>query len=195
MSDQPGTENFDTDLGSMSLDDDVDAGQGQPDLLDSSEGDNLPATPPDQQPRATEWGTTAAEQAQDETIDQRIAQEVPDPDSAYGAPDNESGMDEDPNGDTVGGDDPDAIPASDDFLGEPSGDLDVDGDVDSDVDGSTLTTPDEGARPDEEATLVGDDGQDRAGEVAAGSSPAGSPQAGSADIETAEESAMRIVEE
>ncbi len=93
MSDQPGTESFDDDLGSVSLDDAVDAGSGEPDLLDSSEGDNLPATPPDQQSRATEWGTTASEQAQGETIDQRIAQEEPDPDSAYGAPDNESGLD------------------------------------------------------------------------------------------------------
>ena len=190
MSDQPGTENFDDDLGSMSLDDSVDAGQGQPDLLDSSEGDNLPATPPDQQPRSTEWGTTGAEQAEDETIDQRIAQEESDPDSAYGAPDNESGLDEDPDGDTVGGDDPDAIPASDDFLG----------DTDTDVQGGSLTTPDEGVRPDEEATLVGDDGDDGASEgvgesTAAGASPSGSPQSGSADTETAEESAMRIVEE
>lgn len=196
MSDQPGTENFDDDLGSMSLDDGVDAGQGQPDLLDSSEGDNLPATPPDQQPRGTEWGTTRAEQAQDETIDQRIAQEESDPDSAYGAPDNESGLDEDARGgDTVGGDDPDAIPASDDFLGDP--------DTGTDVDGSSLTTPDEGARPDDEATLVGDDGgngddgegEGVGGSTAAGSSPSGSPQSGSADTETAEESAMRIVEE
>ena len=40
----------------------------------------------------------------DETIDERIRQEVPDPDSAYGAPDNESGLDDD----RVGGDDPDS---------------------------------------------------------------------------------------
>lgn len=115
MSDQPGTESFDDDLGSMSLDDSVDAGGGQPDLLDSSEGDNLPVSPPDLQPRNTEWGTTASEQAQEETIDQRIAQEEPDPDSAYGAPDNESGLDGEAR---VGGDDPDAIPAQDDFLGD-----------------------------------------------------------------------------
>ena len=35
---------------------------------------------------------------------------MPDPDTAYGAPDNESGLD-DVEGDMVGGDDPDAIPA------------------------------------------------------------------------------------
>ncbi|EAQ00190.1 adenosine deaminase [Janibacter sp. HTCC2649] len=137
MSDQTGTESFDDDLGSVSLDDAVDAGSGEPDLLDSSEGDNLPATPPDQQSRATEWGTTAAEQAQGDSIDQRIAQEESDPDSAYGAPDNESGLDGP--SDEVGGDDVDAIDAADDFLGDSA--------------------------------------------------------AGSADAETAEESAMRIVEE
>lgn len=166
MSDQPGTESFDDDLGSVSLDDAVDAGSGEPDLLDASEGDNLPATPPDQQSRATEWGTTASEQALGDSIDQRIAQEESDPDSAYGAPDNESGLDEPAD---VGGDDPDAIPASEDFLGEPSGDLD----------GGSLTSPDEGAREDDESALVGDDGTG----------------SGSGDAESAEESAMRIVEE
>jgi hypothetical protein len=93
MSDQPGTESFEDDLGSYSLDDAVDAGEGQEDLLDSSEGDNEPWSPPDQQSRATEWGTTASEQHQEESIEQRIRQEVPDPDSAYGAPDDEGGLD------------------------------------------------------------------------------------------------------
>ncbi|GGB74003.1 hypothetical protein N798_05740 [Knoellia flava TL1] len=173
MSDQPGTENFNDDLGSMSLDDGVDAGEGQPDLLDSSEGDNLPVSPPDLQPRNTEWGTTAEEQAQDETIDQRINQEVPDPNSAYGAPDNEGGLDDEPR---VGGDDPDSIPAEEDFLGEPGG---VDG-VD-DVDGGSLTAPDEGLGPDEEKTLVADEGD---------GARHGAPE----DV-SAEESAMHIVEE
>lgn len=174
MSDQPGTENFDTDLGSMSLDDDIDAGSGQPGLLDASEGDNLPVSPPDLQPRNTEWGTTAAEQAQDETIDQRIAQEVPDPDSAYGAPDNEGGLD-DPA--LVGGDDPDAIPASQDFLGEP-GEVPEPGD---ELDAASLTTPDEGVRPDAESTLVAEEGTDY--------------RSGAPEDVSAEESAMHIVEE
>ncbi|MEO6018633.1 MAG: DUF5709 domain-containing protein [Knoellia sp.] len=164
--DQSGTENFDTDLGSMSLDDGVDAGSGEPDLLDSSEGDNLPATPPDQQSRATEWGMTASEQAQGDSIEQRIAQEEPDPDSAYGAPDNESGLD---GPSDIGGDDPDAIPASEDFLGEPS----------EDVDGGSLTAPDEGLRQDDEGSLIGEGGAD----------------SGSLDAESPEESAMRVVEE
>lgn len=61
------------------------------------------------------FGTTAEEQAEEETIEQRIRQEVPDPSTAYGAPDNESGMDPQP---MAGGDDPDAIPAERDFVGE-----------------------------------------------------------------------------
>lgn len=49
-----------------------------------------------------------------ETIEDRIAQEVADPQSAYGAPHNESGLDEE----RVGGDDPDGIDAEDDWLGD-----------------------------------------------------------------------------
>src|SRR5690348_16514574 len=103
MSDQPGTESIEDDLGSYSVDDATDSGSAQEELLDASEGDNEPWSPPDLQPRNTEWGTTASEQAQDETIDQRITQEEPDPGTAYGAPDNESGLDRRP-GDQVGGD-------------------------------------------------------------------------------------------
>lgn len=93
MSDQPGTESFEDDLGSISIDDATDSGSGQDDLLDASEGDNEPWSPPDSQPRNTEWGTTAWEQGQEETIEQRIRQEETDPDSAYGAPDDEGGLD------------------------------------------------------------------------------------------------------
>ena len=57
---------------------------------------------------------TAEEQGRDETIDERILQEEPDPDSAYGAPFNESGLDED----RLGGDDPDSIAAEDDWIGD-----------------------------------------------------------------------------
>jgi hypothetical protein len=128
MSDQPGTESFEDDLGSYSIDDATDSGSAQEELLDASEGDNEPWSPPDSMPRSTEWGTTAWEQHQEETIDQRIAQEVPDPDFAYGAPDNESGLDRDPR-DRVGGDDPDSIAALDDWAGDsevgdtPAGEL------------------------------------------------------------------------
>jgi hypothetical protein len=104
MSDQPGTESIEDDLGSYSVDDAIDSGSGQDELLDASEGDNEPWSPPDQQPRNTEWGTTASEQAQDESIDQRLAQEQPDdqPD-----PQNQ-----------VGGEDTDAIAVLDDWLGD-----------------------------------------------------------------------------
>ena len=40
MSDQPGTESFEDDLGSYSIDDATDSGSGHDDLLDASEGDN-----------------------------------------------------------------------------------------------------------------------------------------------------------
>jgi hypothetical protein len=145
MSDQPGTESFEDDLGSVSLDDGVDAGSGQDELLDSSEGDNEPSSPPDLQPRATEWGTTASEQGQEESIEQRIRQEVPDPDSAYGAPDNEGGLDAEPR---VGGADPDSISANDDFLGDEEVGA---GSV------GQLTDPDEGDRADVDSELVGDE--------------------------------------
>ena len=68
MSDQPGIESLEDDLGSYSVDDAVDAGEGQDELLDSSEGDNEPWSPPDQQSRATEWGTTASEQVTERPV-------------------------------------------------------------------------------------------------------------------------------
>ena len=169
MSDQPGTESFEDDLGSMSIDDATDAGSAQEELLDASEGDNEPWSPPDLQPRNTEWGTTGWEQAQDETIDQRIMQEVPDPATAYGAPDNESGLDEDVR---VGGDDPDGIDADQDFLG----DAEV-----GDAQAGSLTEPDEGVREDQEPELVGEDSTGSGPGDAGGLSP--------------EEQAMHVVED
>ena len=165
MSDQPGTESFEDDLGSVSLDDGVDAGSGQDELLDSSEGDNEPSSPPDLQPRATEWGTTASEQSQEESIEQRIRQEVPDPDSAYGAPDNESGLDDEPR---VGGADPDSISADDDFLGDEEVGA---------AGAGQLTDPDEGEGPDVDSELVGDESD------------------ASGDLLSPEEAAMHVVEE
>ena len=61
MSDQPGRESIDTDLGSFSVDDE-DQLESEDTLVGSDETDDEPYSPPDQQPRATEWGTTAAEQ-------------------------------------------------------------------------------------------------------------------------------------
>ena len=166
MSDQPGTESFDNDLGSYSVDDED---QLQPEDTLEGGGDPLDEgySPPDSQDRRTEWGTTAYEQSQEETIEQRIMQEEPDPDSAYGAPDDEGGLDrENLDEDRVGGDDEDSIPASEDFLGE---------DDRVDTPAGRLVAPDEGAHEDLDAELEADEYADTGGE---------SP----------EESAMRIVE-
>ncbi|WP_338750461.1 DUF5709 domain-containing protein [Janibacter alittae] len=113
------SENLDTDLTSYSLDDEDQldpetamTGSGEqetPDVVDTS------YSPPDSPRGSLAHGTTATEQTQDETIDERIKQELPDPNSAAGAPDNESGLDED----RVGGADPDSIPADQDWSGGP----------------------------------------------------------------------------
>lgn len=138
-------EELNTDTGSYSLDDE-DQLQAEDTLVDRGVEDTLDEgySPPDRARGSQAWGTTAWEQSQDESIEQRIKQEVPDPDSAYGAPDNESGLDR-LDEERVGGDDPDSIEAEDDFLGdggERSG---------------RLVAPDEGMRSDEEKDLVGRD--------------------------------------
>jgi hypothetical protein len=137
MSDQPGRESRDDDLGSYSVDDE-DQLESEDTLIGSDETDDAPWSPPDRQPRSTEWGTTASEQRQEESIEQRIMQEEPDPASAYGAPHNESGMDRDPR-ERVGGDDPDSIDAEDDWVG----DAEV-----GDEQAGQLVAPDEGTRED-----------------------------------------------
>ena len=112
-------EDITTDLGSYSVDDED---QLQPEeTLEEFESDGEAVdpldrgySPPDTDRSGTLWGTTAYEQAHEETIDQRIAQEVPDPDTAYGAPDNESGLDTE----RVGGDDPDAIDPEDEPVSD-----------------------------------------------------------------------------
>ena len=114
---------------------------------------------PSETERGTDaFGTTAYEESQEETIDQRILQEVPDPNSAYGAPDNESGLDTE----RVGGDDPDAIDAEDDWLG--------DNEV-GDARAGRLVADDEGSGEDVEKQLwasdVGVDGAAASAEEAA----------------------------
>lgn len=140
-------ENLDTDTTSYSLDDedqlppeDTLMGTGDPDedVLDAG------YSPPDRLHGSIAHGVTAEEQARDETIDERIRQEVPDPHSAYGAPDNESGLDVD----MVGGDDPDAIPADADWLGGPE----VGGER-----AGRLVDPAEGLAEDHTAEAVGED--------------------------------------
>lgn len=131
-------------LGSYSLDDEdqlqpedtLDAGSeegGVDDVLDRG------FSPPDGARSPHLWGTTAYEQSHEETIEQRIAQEIPDPHSAYGAPDNESGLDVDPR---LGGDDPDSIPADRDWVGDSSEPV------------TRLVAPDEGQGADTERDSV-----------------------------------------
>lgn len=75
-------------------------------------------SPPDRRPVSSEF---ADDDPEEETIDQRIAQEVPEEGTAYGAP--ETGGEDtarDPERELVGGDDPDAIPADQDVLGGPA---------------------------------------------------------------------------
>ncbi len=132
------------DLGSYSLDDED---QLQPeDTLEQDGVDDVldrGYSPPEKLRGSLAHGVTAEEQHRDETIEERIRQEVPDPDTAYGAPENESGPEE-----RVGGDDPDSIAAQDDWIG--------DREVGDDRAGR-LVAPDEGAGLDTEKDLVGDD--------------------------------------
>ena len=151
MSDQP--ENISDDLGEYSVDDED---QLQPeDTLEQEDVDDVldrGYSPADRLQGSLAHGVTAEEQHRDETIDERIRQEVPEEGTAYGAPDNESGLDVD---DRLGGDDPDAIAAEDDWLG--------DGEV-GDARAGRLVAPDEGLGSDDEQDLVGEDvGIDGAG--------------------------------
>ena len=139
-------ENTADDLGDYSLDDED---QLQPeDTLDQEDVDDVldrGYSPPERLHGSLAHGVTAEEQHRDETIDERILQELPDPASAYGAPDNESGLDDD---ERVGGDDPDSISAEDDWLG--------DGEV-GDARAGRLVAPDGGNGIDDEKDLVGED--------------------------------------
>ncbi|MDE9365178.1 DUF5709 domain-containing protein [Luteipulveratus sp. YIM 133132] len=149
MTDHEST-SFESDETTYSLDDE-DQLQPEDTLVDRGTDDALEEgySPPDR-PRP-DYGNTATEQEQGETIEQRIRQEVPDPDTAYGAPENESGLDVE----RVGGDDPDAIDADQDFLG--------DGEVGDDRAGR-LVAEDEGAHEDTEKDMVAQDaGIDGAG--------------------------------
>ncbi len=135
-----GRENLDGEYGTYSLDDE-DQLQPEDTLVGSEDPLDRGYETPERLQGSRSWGLTPAEQRSDETINQRIGQEVPDPQTAYGAPDNESGLDEDPR-DRVGGDDPDSIPADEDWVGESSEPVD------------RLVAPDEGMGPDTEKDLV-----------------------------------------
>ena len=80
-------ENISDDLGDYSLDDE-DQLQPIDTLMDEQGDDVLDAgySPPDTDRGSRMHGVTLEEQHRDETIDQRIEQELPDPNTAYGAP-------------------------------------------------------------------------------------------------------------
>jgi hypothetical protein len=128
-------------LGSYSLDDED---QLQPeDTLDDRGIEDLldEGYSPPERPRGVDaFGTTVAEQRQGESIEQRLAHEVPDPTSAFAH--SLAGSDR------VGGDDPDAIAAEDDFLG---------GDEVGGRRSGRLIAPDEGGHEDTESEMVADD--------------------------------------
>ena len=108
--------------------------RGVADLLDEG------YSPPERPRGVDAFGTTAAEQRQGESIDQRFAHEVPDPSNEFEDPLDESDM--------VGGDDPDAIAAEDDFLG--------DGEV-GDRRSGRLMAPDQGAHEDITSDMLASD--------------------------------------
>lgn len=81
-------------------------------LDDPEAGDDEPWTPPERQPRPAEF----LDETESETIDQRLTQEEPDPGTDYGDP----ALGEPEDEETLGGDDPDAIPADQDVLGGPA---------------------------------------------------------------------------
>lgn len=128
-------------MGSYSLDDE-DQLQPEDTLVDRGVDDVLDEgySPPERPMGLDAFGTTVSEQRQGESIEQRLAHEEPDPASAFVDPLADSDM--------VGGDDPDAIAAEDEFLG--------DGEV-GDIRGGRLIAPDEGAHADRESDLVAED--------------------------------------
>lgn len=145
MSDQADRELIGDDLGVWSVDAEDQLQPG--DTLDG-DGDPLDRgyVAPDRAHGSFAYGVTAEEQRGEESIDQRIRQENPDPYSAYGAPDNESGLDDADDG-MVGGDDPDAIRAELDNYGGDSGRV------------GRIVAPDEGLGPDLEARMIAREGR------------------------------------
>lgn len=72
--------------------------------IGADETDDVPVDPPAVRPPNTD-------EPAGESLDDRLAQEVPDPDSGYGPPEDHAGASD------VGGDDPDAIDDGTDPLG------------------------------------------------------------------------------
>lgn len=133
-------ESIGDDLGVYSVDD-----ENQLSAEDTLDGDGDPLdrgyTVADRLQGSTAYGVTAWEQASDETIEQRVRQETPDPYSVYAADDGTGGEDDG----MVNGDDADAIRAQ---LSEDSS-----GRV------GRIVAPDEGLGEDREASLVAHEGR------------------------------------
>lgn len=82
--------------------------------------DDVPWSPPEQRPMGAEL-LDAGDGSDGETIDQRIRQEEPEEGTAYGSPGTRrEELDERGDGDQLGGNDPDAIPAERDVLDGPA---------------------------------------------------------------------------
>ena len=140
-------ENTADDLGDYSLDDE-DQLQPEDTLVQEDVDDSSTAGTrrPTSARGSLAHGVTAEEQHRDETIDERIRQEVPDPGVGLRRPGQRVGPGR--RRAALGGDDPDAIAAEDDWLG--------DGEV-GDVRAGRLVAPDGGSGVDDEKDLVGED--------------------------------------
>ena len=132
-------EDLDTDLTSYSLDDEDQLQPGDS-LMGTGAEDEDPLdagySPPDSARGSYAHGVTAAEQREGESIDQRLKQEDPDTTWEVDEPDR------------IGGDDPDAIAAEDDWIG--------DSEV-GDARAGRLVSPDEGAHDDTDDQAWGRD--------------------------------------
>jgi len=111
MSDN-GTTDSEGDWGSTDLDPREQA-EAEVNLDEPSSSADEPWSPPDRQPRGAEF--IGVETEEGETLSQRLNQEVPEPGTAYGAPDDHAEREAER---MLGGDDPDAIPAETDVLGD-----------------------------------------------------------------------------
>ena len=111
-------ESIGDDLEVWSVDDETQLQPGDT-LIDRGVDDVLDEgfSPPERPRGSLAKEKTAYEMSQHETIEQRILQEEPDPFSAYGAPDDESGERARVR-ERLGGIDPDGIYADEDFEGQ-----------------------------------------------------------------------------
>ena len=98
-------------------------------------------SPPDREPQNTKFGTTLAEEQAGESFEQRLAQEVPDPNLS-----SDLSLEDDEGGNELDQVDEDTIDEDDLVYGEVGGDR-----------AGRLVDPDEGAHEDREKDLVGND--------------------------------------